>query len=128
MGEKQHPSLVGYARVSNVGQNLEGWVDSFLKRNCQKIFQDKATGSRMDRPGWDALMGYLRKGDTLVVTELSRMTRSLTHLLETTKALIENGIRLISLQENNRHYYSHRSLLPLYHGSHLPPGAGTQGI
>lgn len=39
----------------------------------------------MDSPGWDSLIAYVRPGDTLVVTELSRMTRSLLNLLETTK-------------------------------------------
>ena len=92
--------LVGYARVSSVGQNLDAQMDALNKQHCHKIFTDKATGSRMDRPGWDELMEYLRPGDTLIVTELSRMTRSLTHLLETTQTLERKGIRLVSLQEN----------------------------
>lgn len=93
-------NLVGYARVSSVGQNLDAQMDAINKQHCQKIFTDKATGSRMDRPGWDNLMEYLRPGDTLIITELSRMTRSLTHLLETIQTLENKGIRLVSLQEN----------------------------
>jgi DNA invertase Pin-like site-specific DNA recombinase len=58
------------------------------------------TGSRMDRPGWDQLMHYLRSGDTLVVAELSRMTRSLLHLLETAKLFEKQQINLVSLREN----------------------------
>ena len=42
---------------------------------CKKTFSYKMTGSRMDRPGWNQLMDYVRPGDALVVTELSRMTR-----------------------------------------------------
>jgi DNA invertase Pin-like site-specific DNA recombinase len=38
------------------------------------MFTDKATGAKMDRPGWDDLMEYLRPDDTLIITELSRMT------------------------------------------------------
>lgn len=68
---------VGYARVSSVGQNLDSQMDALGKAGCGKIFSDKMTGSRMDRPGWDQLMEYARPGDTLVVAELSRMTRSL---------------------------------------------------
>jgi len=61
---------------------------------------DKMTGSRLDRPGWDQMMAYVRPGDTLVVTELSRMTRSLLDLLETAKVLQQRGIELVSLRES----------------------------
>jgi len=75
-------------------------MDALQKTGCAKIFSDKMTGSRMDRPGWDQLMNYLRPGDTLVVPELSRMTRSLLHLLETTQLLEKQHIHLVSLREN----------------------------
>ena len=94
------PHRIGYARVSSVGQNLDSQVDALQKASCMKIFSDKMTGSRMDRPGWDQLIEYLRSGDTLVVTELSRMTRSLMHLLETAQLLEEKQINLVSLREN----------------------------
>ncbi len=54
----------------------------------------------MDRPGWRQLLGYLRPGDTLVVAELSRMTRSLLDLLETAKVLEQRQVGLVSLREN----------------------------
>jgi DNA invertase Pin-like site-specific DNA recombinase len=85
---------VGYARVSSVGQNLDSQVDALQKAGCKKIFTDKFTGCRMDRPGWDQLMDYVRPGDALVVTELSRMTRSLIHLLETAQQLGQKQVNL----------------------------------
>src|SRR5580693_4580390 len=91
---------VGYARVSSVGQNLDSQVDALQKAGCKKIFTDKMTGSRMDRLGWDQLMDYVRSGDALVVTELSRMTRSLIHLLETAQLLEQKEVNLVSLREN----------------------------
>ncbi len=91
---------VGYAHVSSVGQNLDSQVDALERAGCGKTFSDKMTGSRMDRPGWDQLMDYLRSGDVLVVTELSRMTRSLLHLLETAQLLEKKQVDLISLREN----------------------------
>src|ERR1017187_3631203 len=91
---------VGYARVSSVGQNLDSQVDALQKAGCKKIFTDKMTGSRMDRPGWDQLMNYVRSSDALVVTELSRMTRSLIHLLETAQLLEQKQVNLVSLREN----------------------------
>lgn len=94
------PHRIGYARVSSVGQNLDSQLDVLKQAGCGKIFTDKMTGSRMDRPGWDSLMAYARPGDTLVVTELSRMTRSLLNLLETTKLLEERKVDLVSLREN----------------------------
>src|ERR1039457_2390068 len=91
---------IGYARVSSVGQNLDSQLDALQKAGCKKTFSDKMTGSRMDRPGWDQLMEYVRPGDVLVVTELSRMTRSLMHLLETAQWLERKRVHLVSLREN----------------------------
>jgi DNA invertase Pin-like site-specific DNA recombinase len=91
---------VGYARVSSVGQNLDSQIEALKAAGCKKIFTDKMTGSRMDRPGWDQLMEYVRPGDVLVVAELSRMTRSLMHLLETAQALDRKQVNLVSLREN----------------------------
>src|SRR5712692_2211307 len=91
---------IGYARVSSVGQNLDAQLDALHQAGCGKIFADTMTGSRMHRPGWDQLLAYVRPGDTLVVTELSRMTRSLLHLLETAQALEQRAVHLVSLREH----------------------------
>src|SRR5712691_9015956 len=91
---------IGYARVSSVGQNLDAQLDALHQAGCGKIFSDTMTGSRMHRPGWDQLLAYVRPGDTLVVTELSRMTRSLLHLLETAQALEQRAVHLVSLREH----------------------------
>ena len=94
------PHRIGYARVSSVGQNLDSQIDALHEAGCGKIFTDKVTGSRLDRPGWDQMMEYVRPGDTLVVTELSRMTRSLLDLLKTAKALQQRKVELVSLRES----------------------------
>ena len=91
---------IGYARVSSVGQNPDSQIDALKTAGCGRIFSDRMTGSRMERPGWDRLMDYARAGDTLVVTELSRMTRSLLNLLETAQVLEQRRIHLVSLREN----------------------------
>ena len=97
---KTLPNRIGYARVSSLGQNLDSQMDALKQAGCLKIFTDKLTGSRMDRPGWAELLEYIRPGDILVVTELSRMTRSLLHLLETAKILEQRQINLLSLRES----------------------------
>jgi DNA invertase Pin-like site-specific DNA recombinase len=94
------PNRIGYARVSCVGQNIDSQFDALQAAGCVKIFADKMTGSRMDRPGWKQVLEYLRPSDVLVVTELSRMTRSLLDLLETSKLLDQRGINLVSLRES----------------------------
>ena len=91
---------IGYARVSSAGQNLISQLDDLKKAGCSKIFSEKISGIKEDRPEWNRLMDYLRPGDVLVVTELSRMSRSLMHLLQTIKFLEEKGIHLHSLRED----------------------------
>ncbi len=63
---------VGYARVSSIGQNLDSQIDALKAAGCKKIFTYKMTGSRMDRPGWDQLMEYVRPGCTTSTYPLLR--------------------------------------------------------
>jgi DNA invertase Pin-like site-specific DNA recombinase len=91
---------IGYARVSSAGQKLDSQIDELTKAGCTKIFSEKISGVKESRNEWQKLIEYLRSGDTLIVTELSRMTRSLIHLLEVVKQLEEKEINIISLREN----------------------------
>jgi DNA invertase Pin-like site-specific DNA recombinase len=91
---------IGYARVSTPGQNLDSQLDALKQAGCSKVFTDQVSGTTESRPGWDQLLAYARPGDTVVVAELSRMTRSLMHLLQVVKDFEDKGIELISLREN----------------------------
>jgi len=91
---------VGYARVSTSGQNLDGQLDALKGAKCARIFEDTISGTAKERPGWDALLEYARAGDTLVITELSRMSRSLLHLLQVVAELEERELGIVSLREN----------------------------
>ena len=91
---------IGYARVSSKDQNLDGQHDMLVAAGCTKIFSDKTSGASESRPNWDRLLEYVRPGDSIVVTELSRMTRSLSHLLTLIREFKERQIDLISLREN----------------------------
>jgi hypothetical protein len=116
---------VGYARVSSVGQNPDSQVDALQKAGCKKIFTDKMTGSRMDRPGWDQLMDYVRPGDALVVTELSRMTRFPDPSARNgSTAGAEAGQSGLSTRKY-RHQHRHRSLFPVDDGRYPSDGTGT---
>jgi DNA invertase Pin-like site-specific DNA recombinase len=91
---------IGYARVSTPGQKLDAQLDALSQAGCVKTFSDQVSGTTAARPGWEQLRTYLRPGDTVVVTELSRMSRSLTHLLDIVADFEQQGIALVSLREH----------------------------
>jgi len=75
-------------------------MDMLTAAGCHKILTDKTSGANESRLGWDELLRYVRPGDSVVVTELSRMTRSLSHLLTLVDEFKEKEINLVSLREN----------------------------
>ena len=74
-------TMIGYARVSTVGQTLEQQSEALTAAGAGKIFHDVMSGARDDRPGLAALMDYIREGDTVVVWKLDRLGRNLWHIL-----------------------------------------------
>jgi DNA invertase Pin-like site-specific DNA recombinase len=93
-------SRIGYARVSSKDQNLDSQLDLLKAAGCERIFEDKVSGVKESRPEWDRLLEFLREGDTVVVAELSRMTRSLMHLLSLVKEFEQRGVQIVSLREH----------------------------
>ena len=67
---------IGYARVSTRSQNDDSQVDDLTAYGCEKIFTDTASGKNAARPELDRALAYLRAGDVLVITRLSRAMRS----------------------------------------------------
>jgi DNA invertase Pin-like site-specific DNA recombinase len=92
--------LIGYARVSTHEQTLNLQQDALTKAGCTKIFTDTASGAKAERKGLEEALGYVRKGDTLVVWRLDRLGRSLPHLIATMTDLEERRIGFKSLTEN----------------------------
>lgn len=91
--------LIGYARVSTQDQNLDLQVDALIKADCQKIFDDKISGSRSERPGLAKALEMLRDGDTLVVWKLDRLGRSVKNLVDLVGELQNQGIQFKSLTD-----------------------------
>lgn len=92
---------VGYARVSTVDQNLSLQIDALKIAGCQKIFTDKMSGAKRERPFFQEALKYLRDGeDSLVVWRLDRLGRSLKHLMEIVKELEERKIGLQVIQQS----------------------------
>src|SRR6266852_5674919 len=92
--------LIGYARVSKTEKHLELQLDAINKAGCEQIYEDKITGSKIERKGLEEALSHLRKGDTLVVWRLDRLGRSLKHLIDILKGFHEKGIEFKSLNEN----------------------------
>jgi DNA invertase Pin-like site-specific DNA recombinase len=91
--------LVGYARVSTLDQNSELQLDALRAAGCERIFHEKASGSRDDRPELAKAMEVMRSGDTLVVWKLDRLARSLKQLIITVGDLHAHGIGFRSLTD-----------------------------
>src|ERR1039457_3032743 len=89
MTTKSEGRLLGYARVSTNGQELQLQTDALLKAGVPKklIFVDKVGGAKAARPGLDKCQGQLREGDTLVVWRLDPLGRSVRHLIDLVEQL-----------------------------------------
>ena len=84
----------GYARVSTRHQDLEGQLRQLEEERCDKIYFEKITGTKSDRPEFQKLLQAIQTGDTLVVTKLDRFARSTQDALNTIKYLFEKGVRI----------------------------------
>ena len=92
--------LLGYARVSTQDQNLERQIDELNNAGCEKIFTEKITGAQKDRPELNKLISYARNEDTILVSELSRLSRSTKDLFSLIEQFENQGINLKSLKES----------------------------
>ena len=91
-------ALVGYARVSSIGQSLDVQLDKL--KDCRKIFQEKKSAAGGKRPQLAACLEYVREGDSLVVTRLDRLARSTLHLCQIADELKRKQVELQVLDQN----------------------------
>jgi len=116
--------LIGYARVSTQDQNLGLQIEALTKAGCEKIFEDKISVSRTERPGLANMLGILRKGDTLVVWKLDRLGRSVKNVVDLVGDLHKQGVEFKSLTDAiDTGTPSGRFFFPR-HGKPSPNGAG----
>lgn len=91
-------ALIGFARVSTVGQSYEEQVKQLQDVGCFKIFTGKNSGAKgKNRARLDELLNFVREGDTIVVTKLDRLGRSTSQILNLYEELESHGIGLKSL-------------------------------
>jgi DNA invertase Pin-like site-specific DNA recombinase len=91
-------AIVGYARVSSVGQTLDVQLDKL--GHCDKIFQEKKSAANGKQPRLEACLEYVREGDTLVVTRLDRLARSTLHLCQIAAELERKQVHLQVLDQS----------------------------
>ena len=93
--------LIGWARVSSVGQDLASQVQELEQAGCKKVFQGKHSGkAESNQNALDEMLGYIREGDCLVITKLDRLGRSLRQVLEVVDQLKAKGVTLRALHQS----------------------------
>ncbi|MDK9718901.1 MAG: recombinase family protein [Trichlorobacter sp.] len=85
-------ATIGYARVSTTDQNLTAQIEQLTAAGCDKIFQEKISGVKEDRPQLLAMLDHLRAGDVVVACKLDRIARSTKHLLEIVDSLEQQQV------------------------------------
>ena len=91
---------VGYIRVSTVEQHEDRQVKDLTENaKVSKVFMDKLSGKDTNRPQLNAMLDYVREGDTVVVSEYSRLARSTKDLLNIIDTLENKGVTVISMKE-----------------------------
>ena len=87
---------IGYIRVSTLDQNPDRQLEG---AQVSKVFTDQASGKDTQRPQLDALLGYIREGDTLVVHSMDRLARNLDDLRRLVQHLTGRGMRIEFIKE-----------------------------
>ena len=90
---------IGYARVSTDEQSLDLQLDALKKAGCKRVFTDKASAAKGDRPGLADAVSHLRSGDVLVIWKLDRLGRTVKGLVEFVADLQEQGFQFRSLTD-----------------------------
>ena len=92
--------LVGYARISTITQNEDRQIEALTNAGCEKIYLDKLSGKDTNRPQLKEMFTFIREGDTVLVTEFSRFSRSTKDLLDLVEKLQAKKVDFRSLKEN----------------------------
>lgn len=94
MADEKRTNLVGYVRVSSEAQDTQLQRDALREAGAARVFEDKLSGRRADRPGLAQALDYLRFDDVLLVWKLDRLGRSVKDVLTIADELYERGVAL----------------------------------
>lgn len=92
--------ILGYARVSTEDQHLDAQLTALAAAGAERVFAEKISGSRRERPELERLIDQLRSGDVIVVTKYDRLSRSLQDLLTLVDRIRAAGAGFRSLAED----------------------------
>lgn len=94
-------ALVGYARVSSIQQDLTEQIEALKAFGCEKIFSGKHSGKAKDnQEQLNKMLDYIREGDTVVVTKVDRLGRSLNQVLNVLEEFKRQNIGFVAIQQN----------------------------
>ncbi len=91
---------IGYARVSTEDQKLDTQIDALREAGCEKIYKEKITGSKRDRPQLDKMLEHIRAADVVIITKYDRLSRSLRDLIDIVGQINEKDAGFKSLGED----------------------------
>ena len=91
--------IVAYIRVSTLEQNEARQLEALKNYEVEKIYSEKLSGKNTDRPEFQKMMDFVREGDTIIVNDLTRLSRNTVDLFRTVEELDRKGVKLVSLKE-----------------------------
>lgn len=92
--------LIGYKRVSTQNQKLDRQTDILNQYGVERIFEEKETGTKRERPELNRMLDMLREGDVVIVAELTRLSRSTKDLFDIVEIIHSKGAEIKSLKES----------------------------
>lgn len=91
---------IGYARVSTQEQNLDRQIDILKKENCEQIYEEKVSSIKSERPELETMLNQIRADDIIIITDLTRLSRSTKDLFKLVDLIKEKGAQIKSLKES----------------------------
>lgn len=91
---------IGYSRVSTQGQNLYKQIDILKQFDCDKIYEEKISGMKKERPELNKMLDQLRTGDVVIIEDLTRLSRSVKDLFIIVEQIEEKGANIKSIKES----------------------------
>lgn len=91
---------IGYARVSTEEQNLDRQLDILKQAGCDRIYEEKVSGIKKNRPELNKMLDQIRTGDVIIISDLTRLSRSVKDLFSLVEQIEEKGANIKSIKES----------------------------
>lgn len=91
---------IGYARVSTENQNLDRQLDILKQAGCDRVYEEKVSGIKKERPELNKMLDQIRTGDVIIIADLTRLSRSVKDLFSLVEQIEEKGANIKSIKES----------------------------